>query len=111
MEGKGAALLQDNRAKLGKGAALRKAEHCERHVPDEPRGHGAGEISKAGLGHWVREGVGGDSGAPEGIAAAVAIGQRLDGLAGTGGGQSEAQAQRRDDARSATKLCLCATGV
>ena len=36
MDGKGAAIWQDNRAKLGKGAALRKAEHFERHVPDEP---------------------------------------------------------------------------
>jgi hypothetical protein len=41
----------------------------------------------------------------------VEIGQRLDGLAGTRGGQSQAQAKRRDDALSATKLHLCATGV
>ena len=36
MDGKGAAILQDNMAKLGKGVALGKAEHFERHVPDEP---------------------------------------------------------------------------
>jgi hypothetical protein len=36
MDGKGAAILQDNMAKLGKGAARGKAEHFERHVPDEP---------------------------------------------------------------------------
>jgi len=41
----------------------------------------------------------------------VEIGQRLAGLAGTGGGQREAQAKRRDEALSATKLRLCATGV
>ena len=39
------------------------------------------------------------------------IGQRLDGLAGTGGRQRQAQAKRRDDALAATKLRLCATGV
>jgi hypothetical protein len=35
-EGKGAAILQDTRAKLGAGAALGQAEHFARHVPDEP---------------------------------------------------------------------------
>ena len=39
------------------------------------------------------------------------IGQRLDGLAGTGGRQRQAQAKRCDDALAATKLRLGATGV
>src|SRR6516165_6673501 len=111
MDGKGAAILQDKMATLGKGASLGKAEHFERHVPDEPRGHRAGEISKMRLGHLVREGFVGDSGAPYGIEAAVEIGQGLDGLAGTGGRQSEAQAKRRDNTLAATTRRLCATGV
>src|SRR2546425_7313909 len=32
MDGKGATILKDNMAKLGKGASLDKAEHFERHV-------------------------------------------------------------------------------
>ena len=36
MDGKGAAILQDNMAKLGKGAALGKAEHFERNLPIKP---------------------------------------------------------------------------
>jgi hypothetical protein len=36
--------------------------------------------------------------------ATVEIGQRLDGLAGTGGRQCQTQAQRRDDALAATQL-------
>ena len=43
--------------------------------------------------------------------AAVDIGQRLDGLAGTGGGQREAQAKWRDDALASAKLDVFATGV
>src|SRR2546422_427167 len=111
MDGKGAAILNDNMAKLGKSASLDKAEHFERHVPDEPRSHRTGEIGKAGLGHLVIEGFVGDSGPPEGLEAAMEIGDGLDPLAGTGGCQRQAQAQRRDDALSATKLRLCATGV
>src|SRR5437879_10183396 len=111
MDGKGAAILHDNMAKLGKGAALGKAEYFERHVPDEPFCHSTSKIGKVGLGHLVIEGFGGDGGAPEGIEAAMEIGQRLDGLAGTGGRQRQAQAKRCDDALSATKLRLCATGV
>src|SRR6266849_11036245 len=61
MDGKGAAILNDNMAKLGKSAALGKAEHFERHVPDEPRRHRTGEIGKVGLGHLVIEGFVGDS--------------------------------------------------
>ncbi len=64
MDGKGAAILQDNMAKLGKGASLGKAEHFERHVPDEPRSHRTGEIGKVGFGHLVIEGLVGDGGAP-----------------------------------------------
>ena len=64
MDGKGATILKDNMAKLGKGASLDKAEHFERHVPDKPRGHSASEIGKAGLGHLVIEGLVGDGGAP-----------------------------------------------
>src|SRR5215471_10820278 len=39
------------------------------------------------------------------------IGQRLDGLTGTGGRQRQTQAKRRDDALAATKLRLGATGI
>jgi len=39
------------------------------------------------------------------------IGQRLDGLAGTGGGQRQAQAKRGDDALASTKPHVFATGV
>ena len=111
MDGTGAASLQENLAQRGTGAFLGKAAPFARHVPDAPRGHGAGKIGTAGRGHLVREGVGGDGGAPEGLEAAVEIGARLDGLAGTGGRQRQAQAQRRDEAQAATKLRLGATGL
>jgi len=39
------------------------------------------------------------------------IGQRLDGLAGTGGGQRQAQAKRGDDALASTKPHVFATSV
>src|SRR5262249_60780472 len=64
MDGKGAAILNDNMAKLSKGAALGKAEHYERHIANEPFCHSTSEIGKVGLGHLVIEGFVGDGGAP-----------------------------------------------
>jgi hypothetical protein len=50
VDGKGAAVLENNAAKLAKGLAFFEPEHFQRHVTDEPRRHGAGEIRKVGLG-------------------------------------------------------------
>ena len=111
MDRKRTAILDDDVAKRRKGPPPGEPEDFERHVPDESRGHGAGEISKAGLGHLVIEGFVGDGGTKQGIEATVEIGDRLDPLAGTGGCESEAQAKRRDDALAAAKLHVFATGV
>jgi len=111
MDSKRAAILQDKGAKRGKRAAWRASEDFARHVPNEPRGHGAGDIGQVGLGHLVIQGLVGDGGAPEGLEAAVDIGNRLDPLAGTGCCQCQAQAKRRDDALASTKRHVFATGI
>ena len=87
VHGKGAAVLEDDVAKLTKGTPFFEPEHIQRHVTDEPFRHRPGEIGKMGLGQLVIKGFIGNSGAPEGIEGAVEIGEGLDSLAGTGGRQ------------------------
>jgi hypothetical protein len=57
------------------------------------------------------EGLVRDGGAKQGIEAAVQVGDRLDALAGTGGGERQAQAKRCNGPHAPTKLHVCATGV
>ena len=47
MDRKRPAVLQHSETQQG--SSLGKAKHFERHFPDEPRGHGAGEIGVGGL--------------------------------------------------------------
>jgi hypothetical protein len=111
VEGTGAPILPDKRATRGTGASRGTAAHLARQGPDEPRGHGAGHIGTVGRGHVGIEGLVSDGGAPSGMEAAGEIGPRLDGRAGTGGRQRQAQAPRRADALAATTLLRCTTGV
>ena len=64
-----------------------------------------------GLGHLVIEGFVGDGGTKKGIEATVEIGDGLDPLAGTDCRQRQTQAKGRDDALTATKLHVFATGI
>src|SRR5262252_5673749 len=98
-------------AKLGKRMSFFEAEHFQRHVTNKPFRHGPGEISKPGLSDLVIEGLVGHSGTKQGIEATVAIGDRLDPLPGTSRRQRQAQAKGRDDALTATKLHVFATGI
>ena len=111
VDGKGTPVLHDDVAKRGKRVSFGEPAYFERPLTDEPFRHGTGEIGTAGLGHLVREGLGGDAGAKEGSEAAVEIRARLDTLAGTGRRQRQAQAKRGDDALASTKRHGFATGV
>jgi hypothetical protein len=84
MDGKGTPILNDDLAKLAKRVPFCEPEHFQRHVTDQPLRHRPGEISKMRLGYLVIKGLVSDSGAKEGIEAAVEICDRLDPLAGTG---------------------------
>src|SRR5713101_9718344 len=104
VDGKGAAVLYDDVAKLAKRTPFFEPEHFQRHVTDEPFRHSPSEIGKVGLGHLVIEGFVGDGGTKKGIEATVEIGDGLNPLAGTGRRERQAQAKGRDDALTATKL-------
>ena len=111
VNGKGTAVLNNDVAKLAKRAAFFESEHFQRHVTDEPCRHRPSEIGTVGLGHLVREGFRGDGGPKKGREATVEVGDGLDPLAGTDRRQRQGQATGRDDALTATKLPVCATGV
>jgi hypothetical protein len=111
MDGKGAAVLQEDMAKLAKGTPFCAAEHFQRHVTAEPGRQRPCEISKVGLGQLVIKRLVGDGGPKEGIETAVQIGQGLDALTGTGCRQRQAQAKGRDNALTAAKLDASATGI
>jgi hypothetical protein len=111
MQSQGAAVLEDDVAELANGTPCFTSEHWQRHVTDElcrPRPRAIGTV---GLGHLVIEGFVGAGGAPEGMEGAVEIGNGLDVLAGTGGRQREAQAQRGDDALALAKPNVLGAGV
>src|SRR5215831_16910495 len=91
MDGKRAAILHDKVAKLSKDLSFFEPEYLQCHVTDEPCRHRTGALSKAGLGHLVIEGLGGDGRAKEGMEATGEIGDRLDPLAGPGRRQRQAQ--------------------
>ena len=84
MDGKGAAVLEDDAAKLATGATCGEPEHFERHVTDEARRHGTGEIGKVGLGQLVVKCLVGDRGVEQRIEATVEIREGVDALARTG---------------------------
>ena len=111
VNGKGTPVLYDNVAKLTKRTPFFEPEHFQRHVTDEPFRHRPSESGKVGLGHLVIESLVGDGGTKKGMKATVEIGDSLDPLAGTERRQRQAQAKRRDDALTATKLHVFATGI
>jgi hypothetical protein len=111
VNGKGASVLNDDVAQLAKCASFFEPEHFQRHVTDEPCRHRPREIGKVGLGYLVIEGFVGDGGTKKGIEATMEIGDGRDTLAGTGRRQRQAQAKGRDEALTATKLHVFATGV
>src|SRR5262245_36621646 len=78
MDGKGAPVLNNDVAKLGKRLSSFEPEHFQRHVTDEPFCHSPGKIGKVELRHLVIEGLVSNGRAKEGIEAAVEIGDRLD---------------------------------
>src|SRR6516162_100176 len=111
MDGKRAAILNNNVANLSKDLSFFEPEYLQCHVTDEPLRHRTGEISKAGLGHLVIEGLVGDGRAEEGIEATVEVGDRLDPLAGTGRRQSQAQTKWGDGPLPMAKPHVFATGI
>jgi len=111
MDRKRTAILDDDVAKLRKGPPPGEPEDFERHVPDESRGHGAGEISQTWLRHLVIERFVRDGRVKQRMKAPVEISQRLHALAGTGRRQRETQAKGGNGPLPAAKLHVCATGV
>src|SRR5262249_34037744 len=78
---------------------------------DEPFRHRPSEIGKVELGYLVIEGFVGAGGSKKGIEATVEIGDGHDPLAGTDRRQRQAQTKGRDEALTATKLHVFATGI
>ena len=67
VDGKGAAVLEDNVAKFTKRAPLFEPEHFQRHVADEPCRQRPSEIGKVRLGQLVIERLVSDRRAKEGF--------------------------------------------
>jgi len=111
VDGQGAAVLEKKAAQLATGVACFAPDHFQRHVTEEPRRHGAGEIRQGGLGSLVVAGLVGDRGVKQGREAAVAIREGVDAGARPGRCQCQASSTRRDGPLAPTKLHVFATGV
>src|SRR5262252_9505136 len=84
VDGKGAAVLNDDTAKCGEQLSFFETEYFERHVPDEPFRHEPGEIGKVQFCHLLIEDLVSHSDAKKSIETAVEIGDGLNPLANTG---------------------------
>src|SRR6266446_2156627 len=111
MDRKRTAILEHDVAKLRKGPSLGKPEDLERHVPDEPRRHGTGEIRQTWLRPLVIERFVRDGRVKQRMKAPMEISERLNTLAGTGRRQREAQAKWGNGPLPAAKLHVFATRV